>query len=125
MANYSADDDLCPVSDVMLGRLYQAPAEGIAELVSTLDSEIRAKLALYCYRRAHLQQIGFAIAAACDRDMLYYIGGNVGNALFDRAHTEADPKEPTHYQQRRKVTCATWAGPLVGAAFAESVVQPV
>lgn len=117
MAYASIDDDLCPVSDDLLGRLYQAPAENIGGLIGAMESEMRARLALYCYRRAHFQPLGFALAAACERDMLHYLGGHVGDALFLRAHSEAEPKEPTHYQQRRKVTCATWAGPARSVSF--------
>jgi hypothetical protein len=30
----------------------------------------RANLAVFCYRKAHLNRVGLAIAATCDRDTL-------------------------------------------------------
>jgi hypothetical protein len=57
-------DDLCPVSEKFLGRLYDSAERGIA---SDLPSSKRGELALFCYRPgAHFRRIVVAIAATCD-----------------------------------------------------------
>ena len=56
-------DDDCPVSENLIGQLYRAKAHGLNQLVETVPAKTRALLALYCYRRTHLQSIGLAIAA--------------------------------------------------------------
>src|SRR3954469_16303199 len=58
-------EESCPVPEDMLGQLYRASSQGLSELVATIPAGERAMLALYCYRRAHLQAIGLAIATGC------------------------------------------------------------
>jgi hypothetical protein len=66
-------------------------------------------LALYCYRRAHLQSIGLAIAATCEEADLAWLGA-AGTVLFSRSR-EAPVKAIAIYNAaRRTVTLAT--GPL-------------
>ena len=62
----SHDDDVCPVRDELLGELCHADDQFMPDFVSTLAPDIRASLALFCYRRNHLRSIGLAIAASCD-----------------------------------------------------------
>ena len=61
-----SDSDPCPVPDEMLGELYRASKAGLPELIATVSPDVRAALALYCYRRGHLKGIGLAIASTCD-----------------------------------------------------------
>ena len=108
---HTLEDDVCPVCDELLGELYRASELGLPALVATVSPDIRAMLALFCYRRSHLQAIGLAIAASCDEDDLVQSGWRVGAALFARSR-EAPTPEPVapHYTARRKITLAT--GPL-------------
>ena len=78
-----ADDDGSPVPDELIGRLYRSPRHGINELVSGLSTSRRGSLAAFCYSRAHLHDIGLAIAATCDLETLVTAGGRAGNFLFD------------------------------------------
>ena len=55
------EDELCPVADEILGEMYRASAHGLNELIATVSPTARVLLAVYCYRRAHLASIGFAI----------------------------------------------------------------
>jgi hypothetical protein len=45
----------------------------VSDLVASVAPDIRALLALYCYRRSHLHTRGVAIAASCDQDDLVLI----------------------------------------------------
>jgi len=56
--------------DAVLTRLMRATAQDAASIVAPLPPSQRAHLAMFCYRRAHLQEIGLAIAATCDQHAL-------------------------------------------------------
>src|SRR5215475_10040446 len=75
-------DDVCPVRDELLGELYRANDLLVPGFVYTLAPDIRASLALFCYRRSHLHSMGLGIAASCDEDSLVWAGGSVGAFVF-------------------------------------------
>jgi hypothetical protein len=102
------EDEPCPVTDEMLGKMYRSSAHGLDELIATVSPTARALLAVYCYRRAHLASIGLTIAATCEKDDLASSGGNVGAVLFERSR-EALQSSSTdaHATGRRKITLAT------------------
>lgn len=102
-------DDPCPVSDDLLGALYRSSQHGLSELVRSVGSETRAMLALYCYRRAHLQDVGLAIAATCSEADLDLVG-TAGAILYSRSREAPLSPTATHHAVRRTVTLA--AGPL-------------
>jgi hypothetical protein len=94
------DDDACPVSDHVLAQLFSARERSLPGLLDTVDPEVKAALAFFCYRRAHLQTVGLAIAASCDESELVSFGGRAGTALFARSREgrrSGDPKP--HFQQ--------------------------
>ena len=78
-------EEPCPVPDQLLGGLYAASPDGLAVLVETIPPKVRAMLAIYCSRRAHLASIGNAIASTCERHDLEEIAGKYGACLFDEA----------------------------------------
>lgn len=100
-------DEDCPVPDRLLGELYRASPHGLNELLLSVPTRTRAMLALYCYRRAHLQSIGLALAATCDENELEVFGGNAGKALFEKARVAPDKPRPSYYVERRKVTLSS------------------
>jgi hypothetical protein len=106
-------DEPCPIPEHTLGEMYRASPQGLAELVTTLSPHLRSRLALYCFRRAHLASIGLAIAATCEKDDLTSVGGNAGAALFERSREPA-PQRPSLAEVtaagRRKVSLSS--GPL-------------
>jgi len=53
-----------------LNRLYGAAIDSVREIVATLTESERARLAVFCYGRAHLNAIGLAIAATCTLEHL-------------------------------------------------------
>jgi hypothetical protein len=75
-------DDTCPVSDEFLGELCRANGHFIPSFVSAMAPDIKALLALFCYRRSHLHSMGLAIAATCDIEHLVWAGQGVGKVLF-------------------------------------------
>jgi hypothetical protein len=100
-------DELCPISDDLLGELYRANDLLVPGFVSTLPPDVRASLALFCYRRSHLHSMGLGIAASCDKDNLVRAGGSVGAFLFASSrelppHIALSPRG-----NRRKITLAT------------------
>ena len=103
-----SDHDPCPVTDDLLGELYRANKNGLAELIATVSPDVRAALALYCYRRGHMKGIGLAIASTCDLYDLETAGGTAGAALYARSR-EATPAAPvaSQYVARQKITLAS------------------
>ena len=106
--NRETDSDPCPVTDDMLGELYRSSKGGLAELIATVSPDVRAALALYCYRRGHLKGIGLTIASTCELYDLETLGGTAGAALFARSR-EVEPVAPiaSHYVARQKITLAS------------------
>jgi hypothetical protein len=100
-------DDVCPVRDELLGELCRANDLFIPSFVYGLPPDIRASLALFCYRRSHLHSMGLAVAASCDEDSLVWAGGNVGEFIFTCSR-EAAPREVLSPRaDRRRITLAT------------------
>ncbi len=91
-------EESCPVSDNLFGRLYRSSPEGLAALIETVSADTRAMLAVYCYRRAHLQALGLSIASTCSEYDLQRYGGRLGTELFaaaqsgKRANEELQPR---------------------------------
>lgn len=106
--NRDSDSDPCPVPDDMLGSLYRASKEGLPELIATVSPDVRAALALYCYRRGHLKSIGLAIASTCASYDLETQGGTAGAALYARSRERApNAPVPSQYVARQTITLAS------------------
>ena len=100
------ENESCPVPDQMLGEIYRSSAHGLEELIATVSPTARVLLALFCYRRSHLESIGLAIAATCEKDELTGFGGNAGAALFERSR-EASKSPLIDFRGRRKISLPT------------------
>jgi hypothetical protein len=103
------ENDFCPVRDELLGELYRADQNGLSKLVESVAPDVRAMLALFCYRRAHLHALAVAIASSCsDRD-LFRIGGRVGLVLhaLSRETPSARPAPTASYGGRKPITLST------------------
>jgi hypothetical protein len=99
------DDDQI-VSDEIVGHLLQAGAGAVFELLDRFSPPQRANFSMFCYRKAHLHQIGRAIAATCDEDTLVAAwGATLGSAIFRQSRERIDePRSVT--PQRAKITLA-------------------
>jgi hypothetical protein len=59
-----ADDDFSPVSETLLFRLYDANRSGLPLPIAEIPAHLRPNVALYCYRRGHLEEtaaVGFKV----------------------------------------------------------------
>src|ERR1700704_3702060 len=85
--------DDCPVPEEVIGLLYSSSHNRVYELISGLSASHRASLATFCYGRAHLREIGLAIAATCEFEELVAAGGRVGNFLFEQSRELRDEQK--------------------------------
>src|SRR3979411_2277154 len=76
------ENDFCPVREELLGEMYRADERGLPSLVESVSSDVRAMLALFCYRRSHLHALALTIAASCNERELIQLGGRVGSTLY-------------------------------------------
>jgi hypothetical protein len=103
------ENDFCPVREELLGEMYRASENGLPELVASVSSEVRAMLALFCYRRSHLHSLALSIAASCSERDLIELGGRVGSTLYTLSRqapaTRATPS--LSYGNRKPITLST------------------
>ncbi len=101
------ENDFCPVRDELLGEMYRANANGLPLLVESVSSEVRAMLALFCYRRSHLHTLALAIAASCTERDLIQLGGRVGSTLYGLSRGPAARATPSSSGNRKPITLST------------------
>ncbi|EGP09249.1 hypothetical protein CSIRO_1414 [Bradyrhizobiaceae bacterium SG-6C] len=101
------ENDVCPVGDEMLGSLYRASEHGLPQLVESVSADVRAMLALFCYKRAHLHGMSLAIAATCTERDLVEQGGIVGSTLFAMSREAPSPQSISAASSRRSITLST------------------
>jgi hypothetical protein len=112
------DNDFCPIRDELLGEMYRASEHGLPLLVASVSSDVRAMLALFCYRRSHLYSLSLAIAASCSEQELVEVGGRVGSTLYGLSREPAARSTPSSSPGGRKpITLST--KPLAAIAPAE------
>ncbi len=103
------ENDFCPVREELLGEMYRANENGLSRLVEGVSSEVRAMLALFCYRRSHLHSLALSIAASCSERELIELGGRVGSTLYTLSRqapaTRAAPS--LSYGNRKPITLST------------------
>jgi hypothetical protein len=102
------ENDFCPVRDELLGEMYRASEHGLPKLVESVSSEVRAMLALFCYRRSHLHALALSIAASCSERELIQLGGRVGSTLYALSREPAArSSSSTSYGHRKPITLST------------------
>jgi hypothetical protein len=103
------ENDFCPVRDELLGEMYRANENGLPQLVESVSSDVRAMLALFCYRRSHLHSLALAIAASCSERELTQLGGRVGSTLYtlSRETPAARAAPSSSYGNRKPITLST------------------
>src|SRR3954465_5128766 len=102
------ENDFCPVRDELLGEMYRANANGLPVLVESVSSEVRAMLALFCYRRSHLHALALSIASSCSEREFIQLGGRVGSPLFALAREPTTRSTPSSsYGNRKPITLST------------------
>ena len=102
------ENDFCPVRDELLGEMYRANEHGLPRLVESVSAEVRAMLALFCYRRSHLHSLALSIAASCSERDLIQLGGRVGSTLYALSREPAARSAPlSAYGHRKPITLST------------------
>src|ERR1019366_3011757 len=103
------ENDFCPVRDELLGEMYRANENGLPHLVESVSSDVRAMLALFCYRRSHLHSLALAIAASCNERELIQLGGRVGSTLYalSREAPATLSAPSSSYGNRKPITLST------------------
>ncbi|WP_375415470.1 hypothetical protein [uncultured Bradyrhizobium sp.] len=103
------ENDFCPVRDDLLGAMYRANENGLPQLVDSVSADVRAMLALFCYKRSHLHSLALSIAASCTERDLIQLGGRVGSALYalSREAPAARMMPSASYGHRKPVTLST------------------
>lgn len=84
LADQYTPDDL-PIPDELFADVVSPDQTHLFALIAKLSPAKRALLAMYCYRRSHLSEIGLAIAATCDEDDLSFTCGRAGADLFSKS----------------------------------------
>jgi hypothetical protein len=102
-----ADRDDQAAMRAALERLYGAAIQSVTGIVENLSASERAKLAVFCYGRAHLNAIGLAIAATCELDQLIAASSSApaGHVLFTQSREIAPEKRSIG--RRPVITLAT------------------
>jgi hypothetical protein len=102
------ENDFCPVRDELLGEMYRAHGNGLIQLVESVSSDVRAMLALFCYRRSHLHTLALSIATSCCERELIHFGGRVGSTLYALSREPAARAVPSSsYGSRKPITLST------------------
>lgn len=101
------ESDFCPVGDELLGEMYRANDSGLPRLVESVSPEVRARLALFCYRRSHLHSLAVAIATSCSERDLIENGGRVGSTLYALSREAATKAAPSLSGGRKPITLST------------------
>jgi hypothetical protein len=70
----------------MLAATFRRAGKGEARILAKMLSEdVRAKLALFCYVRDNLRDVGLTLASACSEQALVNVAGTTGHTLFVQA----------------------------------------
>src|SRR3984957_9619487 len=75
---YLLQEEVCPISEQLLFSLYDAAKRGLPVPVADVPPERRPSVALFCYRRSHLEGAALAVAAMCEEEDLTVVGGPLG-----------------------------------------------
>jgi hypothetical protein len=97
------------LSDELVGRIYRAGPKRAGEEVAALSAAERANLAAFCYARAHLHEIGLAIAALCDLRELLDAAGTAGSVLYAQSRSHVAASDAAPVTRKRAITLARFA----------------
>jgi hypothetical protein len=88
---YLLQEEVCPISEQLLFSLYDAAKRGLPVPVADVPPERRPSVALFCYRRSHLEGAALAVAAMCEEEDLTDVGGPLGRTLFLKSRNIPPP----------------------------------
>jgi hypothetical protein len=88
---YLPQEENCPISEQLLFSHYEAVKRGLPLPVAEVPPERRSSVALFSYRRSHLEEAALAVAATCDEEELVDIRGPLGRTLFLKSRNVPSP----------------------------------
>jgi hypothetical protein len=106
-----------------LDRLYGAATEAVHDIVADLTDSERARLAVFCYGRTHLNAIGLTIAAACSLEHLVAAAHSptAGRTIFSQSREGTRLPDKPHGGRRAPISLASSARPRAIDALTEPV----
>ena len=113
-----------PSLETVMGRLLRGGEVEIPTIVEALSERQRAELALFCYSRAHLHQIGVAIAATCDLSALIQAAPSTaaGHGIFEQSRNQLKRATPVLAGSRSRITLAKSAS---GSSALASIIAGI
>jgi len=113
-----------PSLETVMGRLLRGGEVEIPTIVEALSERQRAELALFCYSRAHLHQIGVAIAATCDLSALIQAAPSTaaGHGIFEQSRNQLKRATPALAGSRSRITLAKSAS---GSSALASIIAGI
>jgi len=113
--------------ETVLTRLLHANTQDITEVVAPLPESERAQLAVFCYSRGHLHEIGLAVGATCDQRALINAAPSAaaGTALFElsRARRPRPPERPASGGRSRITLAKSASGNSAIATIIASIAN--
>jgi len=101
VAPHPHETDDCPVTEGTFQKLLQSNVASAAEVTRTLPEEQRSRLAVFCYKKAHLRPLGMAIAATCSRRSLIEESGHAGALIYSQSRDPQIRTETELHSSRR------------------------
>ena len=119
----TADCDDRTAMGAALDRLYGAATQSVDEIVAKLTESERARLAVFCYGRAHLNAIGLTIAARCGLEQLLAAAHSptAGRAIFAQSRDAALAANKPLTARRSSISLASFASSRRAEAEAEPI----
>ncbi|MBM0204256.1 hypothetical protein JNW90_14910 [Micromonospora sp. STR1s_5] len=75
----------CPLPLETLSSLRSAGHSEVVASILPFSEELRIKLALYCYNRSHLRQLGLIVAGTINPERLAVLGGAMGEVIAEQS----------------------------------------
>ena len=103
------DNDDAVITDDLLGQLYRA-GDRVTDVVAGFSPRRRARLAAFCYGRAHLHAIGLTIASTCELAVLGQVMGRAaGRIVFEQSRERmAQQAQAAGSRRHGNITLATF-----------------
>lgn len=106
---YQPNEAQCPVPLELLALLLRVSDEQAGETINSLPERQRAELAVFCYGRNHLRDLGLKIAALCSEAVMTRVAGSIGSMIVHQARQSGTPGTAMSAPYRRTVTLARCA----------------
>lgn len=114
----SLNEDTGPIPESLFKELKGAGAPNAVDIASSLPEAQRAQLAVFCYRKRHLHELGLRIASTCEINSLLQAAGTGGEVIFNQSRdpdaTLAKEAMPHAHSSPKPITLATCANVNMG-----------